>query len=722
MITFAAAESIRHLRPASFKSTAQAYDVQGIQGGAMFNRVRIAWILVLVAIAPLVLTAGAFGQLYLSEQRQGIDRSLEDRAHALAAALDRELATQVQLLAVLAESPRLDSPASIASFAEVARRLQARIPNWALVRVISTDGQILLSEPPRPAAQDNRIVDPETFQQVVATSRPSIGGMVNGREGRGGFAVRVPVLRGGASIYVLTAVIRPKGLAEALYLDDLPPSWHAWLVDQSGNIVTSTGPARLTGHPSAGFATVSSDGPASISGGKLATGEAIRAAHGALKQVGWTVHVAAPMSAYARIRTMAWLGMGATLLLTAALALVAYFLFAREHRIQRQREEAMSRWQRMDALGRLTGQVAHDFNNLLMVFQAGISGIERRQDDLERRSRLLSLMKDGIVKGAELTQRLRSYSTKSKGTIERIDLVDFVQASRLLIEQTVRSNVVLVLHLPAESCPVMVDAKDLQTALVNLCSNASDAMPDGGTLTLTVRGAGTPRRAGNGGIVEHMEIEVADTGSGFDREAAKRAFEPFFTTKSGSAVGLGLTQVYGFAERSGGGVRIEASSGEGARVLLSLPRADVISRDVQPISRASLPKRVLVVDDNPDTLQAARALAEEAGLTTVTAGGAEEALRILRSTAGIDALLSDVMMPGISGIELAEQARREFPSLRMVLMTGYSEKLDQGHALPCAVLLKPFGRSELETAFSSLDGIGGSQVRPLDSPASTSNS
>jgi signal transduction histidine kinase len=688
----------------------------------MLNRVRTAWILVIVAIAPLVLTAGAFGQLYLSEQRQGIDRSLEDRAHALVAALDRELATQVQLLAVLAESPRLDEATSITSFAEVARRLQARIPNWALVRVISTDGRILLSEPPRPAAQDNRMVDPETFQEVVATARPLIGGMVNGREGRGGFAVRVPVLRSGVPVYVLTAVIRPKGLAEALYFDDLPPSWHAWLVDQNGNIVTSTGSASLAGHPSAGFATVDVDHAAPVSGGKLGTGESVRAAQGALKQVGWTVHVAAPMSAYATIRTMAWAGMGATLLLTAALALAAYILFSREHRIQRQREEAMSRWQRMDALGRLTGQVAHDFNNLLMVFQAGISGIERRQDDHERRSRLLSLMKEGLIKGAELTQRLRSYSTKSKGTTERIDLVEFVHASKSLIEQTVRRNVVLVVHLPAESCPVMVDVKDLQTSLVNLCSNASDAMPDGGTLTLTVRGAGTPRRSRSGGSVEHVEIEVADTGSGFDREAARRAYEPFYTTKFGSAVGLGLTQVYGFAERSGGSVRIEASSGEGARVLISLPRADVMSQDIQPSAKTSLPKRVLVVDDNPDTLEAARALAEEAGMTTVTAGGAEEALRILRSTVGIDALLSDVMMPGISGIELAEQARREFPSLRMVLMTGYSEKLDQGHALPCAILSKPFGRLELESVFSSLDGISGSKSGPPNSPSPISRS
>jgi CheY-like chemotaxis protein len=108
---------------------------------------------------------------------------------------------------------------------------------------------------------------------------------------------------------------------------------------------------------------------------------------------------------------------------------------------------------------------------------------------------------------------------------------------------------------------------------------------------------------------------------------------------------------------------------------------------------------VLVVDDNPETLEAARVLAEELGMTTVTAGGAEEALRILRSTGGIDGLLSDVMMPGISGIELTERARKEFPALRMVLMTGYSEKLDQGHVLPCTVIPKPFGRAELEDAF-----------------------
>jgi signal transduction histidine kinase/ActR/RegA family two-component response regulator len=665
----------------------------------ILNRIRTAWILVLVAVAPLVLTAGVFGQLYLSEQKQGIDRLLEDRARSLSAALDRELATQVQLLAMLAESPRLDKSASMTSFAEVARRMQARIPNWALVRVASTDGRILMTEPARLPTQENKIIDSETYRQVVSTGQPAIGGMVVGREGRGGFAVRVPVLRGGVTTYVLTAVIRPQGLADALYFNDLPRSWHAWLVDQNGNIVSSTGPANIAGRPGTGFATIHADDGGAVSGGELATGESIRAGRAALKQVGWTVHVAAPIAVYGAIRTKAWLVLGATLVLTIVLALAAAVLLAKEHRAQRQREEAMSRWQRMDALGRLTGQVAHDFNNLLMVFQAGVSGIERKHEDPEKRSRFLTMMKEGIVRGAELTQRLRSYSTRSKGERERIDLGEFLHASKPLLEKALGDEIALVIEAGAETSSVMVDAKDLQTALVNLCNNASDAMPGGGAVTMTVRRTRRSGRAASRGNVDYVEIEVADTGPGFDTEAARRAFEPFFTTKSGASVGLGLTQVYGFAERSGGSVQIEAAPGGGAAVVISLPRTEVLSQDVPTTGKAALPKRVLVVDDNPETLEAARVLAEEAGMTTVTAGGAEEALRILRSTGGIDGLLSDVMMPGVSGIELAEQARKEFPSLRMVLMTGYSEKLDQGHVLPCAVIPKPFGCAELEAAF-----------------------
>jgi signal transduction histidine kinase len=665
----------------------------------MLNRFRTAWILVLVAVAPLVLTGGVFGQLYLSEQKQGIDRLLEDRARTLAAALDRELATQVQLLTMLAESPRLDKSASMTSFAEVARRMQARIPNWALVRVASTDGRILMTEPARLPTQENRIIDPDTYRQVVATGLPSIGGMVIGREGRGGFAVRVPVLRGGVTTYVLTAVIRPQGLADALYFNDLPRSWHAWLVDQNGNIVSSTGPANLAGRPGAGFATVYGDESSAVSGGELATGEPIRAGQAALKQVGWTVHVAAPISAYGAIRAKGWLAMGGTGVITLALALAASVLLAKEYRVQKQRDEAMSRWQRMDALGRLTGQVAHDFNNLLMVFQAGVSGIERKHEDPEKRSRFLSMMKEGIVRGAELTQRLRSYSTRSKGERERIDLGEFLHASKPLLEKALGDEIALVIEASGDSSSILVDSKDLQTALVNLCHNASDAMPGGGAVTVTVRPARKSGRAASLGNMDYVEIEVADTGPGFDSEAARRAFEPFFTTKSGASVGLGLTQVYGFAERSGGSVQIEAAPGGGAAVVISLPCTEVLSQAVQTTRKVALPKRVLVVDDNPETLEAARVLAEEAGMTTVTAGGAEEALRILRSTSGIDGLLSDVMMPGVSGIELAEQARKEFPSLRMVLMTGYSEKLDQGHVLPCAVTPKPFGRAELEAAF-----------------------
>jgi signal transduction histidine kinase/ActR/RegA family two-component response regulator len=665
----------------------------------MLNRIRTAWILVLVAVAPVVLTAGVFGQIYLSEQKHGIDRLLEDRTRTLAAALDRELATQLQLLAMLAESPRLDKSAPMTAFAEVARRMQARISNWAMVRVASTDGRILMSEPARLPTQENRIIDLETYRQVVATGQPSIGGMVIGREGRGGFAVRVPVLRGGITTYVLTAVIRPQGLADALYFNDLPRSWHAWLVDQNGNIVSSTGPANLAGRAGAGFATVHTVENSAVSGGELATGESIRAGQAALKQVGWTVHVAAPIEVYGAIRTKAWVAFGATLVLTLILALAAIVLLAKEHRAQMQRDEAISRWQRMDALGRLTGQVAHDFNNLLMVFQAGVSGIERKHEDPEKRSRFLSMMKEGITRGAELTQRLRSYSTKSKGERERIDLGEFLHAAKPLLEKTLGDRVALLIDAGSANSSVVVDTKDLQTALVNLCKNASEAMPDGGAVSLTMRPARKSGRDASRGNMDHVEIEVADTGPGFDREAARRAFEPFFTTKSGASVGLGLTQVYGFAERSGGSVLIDAAPGGGAAVVMSLPLAQASSQHVQTVRKVALPKQVLVVDDNPETLEAARVLAEEVGMTTVTAGGAEEALRILRSTGGIDGLLSDVMMPGISGIELAERARKEFPALRMVLMTGYSEKLDQGHVLPCTVIPKPFGRVELEAAF-----------------------
>jgi len=687
----------------------------------VLDRIRTAWILVLVAVAPLVLTVGVFGQLYLSEQKQGLDREVEARSRTIAAALDRELLTQVQLLAMLAESPRLDKSTSLGAFAQVARRMQARIPNWALVRVASSDGRILMTEPPRLPTQENRIVDLDTYRQVVATGQPSIGGMVTSKEGRSGFAVRVPVVRDGVTLYVLTAVIRPQGLGDALYFNDLPRSWHVWLVDQNGNIVSSTGPASLAGRPGADFATFQLHDGDVASDGELATGEPVRAGHSALKQVGWTVHVAVPMAAYGAIRTKAWLAVGATTVVTLGLALAALVLLAKEHRVQRQREEAMSRWQRMDALGRLTGQVAHDFNNLLMVFQAGVAGMERKLDDPEKCSRYLSMMKEGTVRGAELTQRLRAYSTKSKGERELIEVREFFESLKPHLEKTLQGGISLIVNAGAESCPVMVDAKDMQTALVNLCSNARDAMRDGGTVTVTVRKTSASRRQGKDGGKDYIEIQVADTGPGFDKDAARRAFEPFFTTKSGASVGLGLTQVYGFAERSGGSVRIEAAPAGGAAVVISLPRADTIPEEIRASLTTKMPETVLIVDDNTETLAAVRVLVEEAGTKVVTAGSAEEALRILRTSSGIETLLSDVMMPEVSGIELAEQAQKEFPALKIVLMTGYSERLDQGHSLPFAVLSKPFGPNELVAALSRHEEVRHANVVPLY-PASSRTS
>jgi CheY-like chemotaxis protein len=248
--------------------------------------------------------------------------------------------------------------------------------------------------------------------------------------------------------------------------------------------------------------------------------------------------------------------------------------------------------------------------------------------------------------------------------------------------------------------PVTIDPQALTTALINIVTNAREAMSGGGVVTLRARNvpdlfAETRKLAGPG-----ILISVSDNGPGIPRQFVQRVFEPFFTTKGAAASGLGLTQVYSFAERSGGMALAASSDARGTTVSIYLPRAtgEAVLAASAEASAPLLPRRVLIVDDNPASLQAARLAVEELGIEVLAAGGGHEALQQLQAADDISLVLSDVMMPGMNGLQLRDEVRRRFPSKGFALMTGYSEEIEAGAPAGVPLLSKPFTADELRRA------------------------
>lgn len=386
----------------------------------------------------------------------------------------------------------------------------------------------------------------------------------------------------------------------------------------------------------------------------------------------------------------------------------AALLRAAEER--RRAEDAARQAEKLAALGELTGGVAHDFGNLLQVVTSGAALLKRASLPEAKRAEIL----EGIIQAGgsarELTGRLLAFARKQTLRPEVIDVGTRLAGMSELLRQTLGSGIRVVPDLASGLWPVRVDPGQLEAALLNLAVNARDAMPKGGTLTIQARNVvleETAERAGG----EYVCIAVKDTGGGMPPHILSRVLEPFFTTKGpGRGTGLGLPQVHGFARQSGGDLRIESEPGRGTAVFFHLPRASTApdgaeggvagAREEEAGFLQGVGRTVMVVDDNPDVAAFACGLLEELGYATRRAGGAAEALAMLADGEAVDAVFSDVVMPGgVDGIELAAALRGSFPRVAVVLATGYSERLARGGA-PADVetLLKPYRPDELAAA------------------------
>ncbi|WP_262503888.1 PAS domain-containing sensor histidine kinase [Sphingosinithalassobacter sp. CS137] len=366
----------------------------------------------------------------------------------------------------------------------------------------------------------------------------------------------------------------------------------------------------------------------------------------------------------------------------------------------RRTQEALLQSQKLQALGELAGGIAHDFNNLMTVVR-GAADFLLRQPDLqqEKRTRYLNVVLETAERATSLTSQLLAFARRQPLEPEVLDLSVRLDALGEMLQRTLGSTYDLQLDLAPGLWHVEIDPTGLEAALLNAVLNARDAMPNGGRLTIATRNVSRP----DGDMVS---LSVSDTGEGIAREALERVFEPFFTTKpTGKGTGLGLSQIHGFAVQSGGFANLESELGCGTTLHICLPRTDKrpLERSVDELE-LSLPPglTILLVEDSDHVRYFARHLLEDLGCTVVEAADAAEALSLF-DREEVDLVFSDIVMPGQSGLDLAEALRAKAPGLPVLLASGYSSKQfipQDERKFP--ILRKPYRLPALAAALTEL--------------------
>jgi signal transduction histidine kinase/CheY-like chemotaxis protein len=369
-------------------------------------------------------------------------------------------------------------------------------------------------------------------------------------------------------------------------------------------------------------------------------------------------------------------------------------------------QEQLRQAQKMETIGQLTGGVAHDFNNLLMAVMGNLDLLRKRLPDDPRLHRLVDGALQGAQRGASLTQRLLAFARQQDLRAVSVDLGALIQGMGNLLERSLGPRIVLKLDIPERLPPARIDANQLELAILNLAINARDAMPDGGSIEIKV----AEYQARKDPALEpgrYLKLSVVDTGSGMTPEILKRAIEPFFSSKPlGKGTGLGLSMVHGLAVQLGGALQLSSSVGKGTTATLVLPVATVAPEVEVPAPTAQKKKRsavILFVDDDPLIAMSTTEMLEDLGHRVIGANSGLHALDILRSGQQIDLMMTDHVMPGMTGIELAAASRKMRPSLPILLATGYAE-LPEGTQVDLPRLAKPYHQDQLRDRLDQLLG------------------
>jgi signal transduction histidine kinase/CheY-like chemotaxis protein len=369
-------------------------------------------------------------------------------------------------------------------------------------------------------------------------------------------------------------------------------------------------------------------------------------------------------------------------------------------------QEQLRQAQKMETIGQLTGGVAHDFNNLLMAVMGNLELLRKRIPDDPRLQRLIEGALQGAERGASLTQRLLAFARQQDLKTEPVDLGTLIRGMIDLLERSLGPRIALRLNIPGGLPPAHIDANQLELAILNLAINARDAMQDGGSIDIKV----AKHRAGSDGPLtpgDYLKVSVIDTGAGMNPETLKKAIEPFFSTKPlGKGTGLGLSMVHGLTVQLGGTLELSSVVGRGTTATLLLPvttKAPEITNPAQMARNVNRSAVILFVDDDPLIAMSTTEMLEDLGHRVIGATSARHALDIIHSGQPIDLMVTDHVMPGMTGIELALKSRELRPALPILLATGYAD-LPEGAPLDLPRLAKPYHQDQLRDRLDQLLG------------------
>jgi PAS domain S-box-containing protein len=367
---------------------------------------------------------------------------------------------------------------------------------------------------------------------------------------------------------------------------------------------------------------------------------------------------------------------------------------------RRQAEEALRQSQKMEAVGQLTGGVAHDFNNLLTIIRSATDFLRRRELTDERRRRYIDAISDTVDRASKLTGQLLAFARRQPLSPEVFDVGSQVEGIAQLIRPLVGGRVQIGVEIRDTECFALADVAQFETTIINLAVNSRDAMQGEGIISIRVEKAGAIPASGTSEKRSgpFIAVSVKDTGSGIPPEKLTAVFEPFYTTKEvGKGTGLGLSQALGFAKQSGGEIVAASTLGEGSTFTIYLPqaevtnaRADMAAGNLQAAA-SGRGHRILVVEDNEDVGKFSTELLQDLGYVTRRADNARQALALIAADeSAFDLVFSDVIMPGMNGVELAKIIRREYPHLPVVLTSGYSSVLAENTDHGFELIQKPY--------------------------------
>ncbi len=382
---------------------------------------------------------------------------------------------------------------------------------------------------------------------------------------------------------------------------------------------------------------------------------------------------------------------------------VALFVLTLDISDEKETEARLMEAQRMKAVGQLSGGLAHDFNNLLSIILGNLAAAREKYGETPGLDAYLEPAVRASRRGADITSRLLAFSRQQPLKPEPVEVCTLVREAAILLRRSLPSSISLSVPDGEDDCWAIADPNQLENALINLALNARDAMPDGGRLDIgvTVRRITEPMNFDEKVLADdYLEIRVTDTGCGFVPDVMSRAFEPFFTTKRLGS-GLGLSMVYGFVKQSRGYINLESIPGEGAAVTILLPRATPVSLAVDPPGdpggtgdldwRGQL---ALVVEDDADVREVLRGQLVDLGFSVVEAASGDEGAYLVDQIDGLRLVISDVVMPGMGGIELARRIQADHPDIRVILVSGFSFDTSVDTA-DLVILRKPWDKAAL---------------------------